>query len=342
MCSFLLGCAGKSASLGEDKVTAESCKGIYYTTDAQSMLHKWNQFWQADQRTCLTKNMPLSLWENSSQKFLSKQVTCSPQPGFPSRSLVTANNFYSYRDGRELIDFNSTSGIYRKLLLGQNKDGTPAFSRSQGCFYQRPGLGVNSTYGDQLMLDADVGRWASSEAGFTHEIFRYQVSGSNVSMVRNDTVSEWNYSYCNYEQLPDDYCKELDNGNIFFEPALSTALKNQLLAEAILIRTQFNFTTINTSSFEAMWSSIGMTSFESMSGAFLYQIDSWPDLPALVDGSWHDYITGVRTNMPDASSSQTPPICYSGSQTVTLSNGQPGKINGEVCYVLGSYIFSAN
>src|ERR1035438_4277038 len=94
-------------------------KGAYY------------QYWQADQGTCLTDNMPLSQWEKTNEAWNKNNVTCVPQPQFAPVTLISANNYYTYRDGNVYLDLNSSTGVYRRLVLGQDKNGAPVFDRVQ-------------------------------------------------------------------------------------------------------------------------------------------------------------------------------------------------------------------
>jgi hypothetical protein len=337
----LCACSQSNSSGSAAKaVTAASCKGVYYTKDAQQVLHKWNQYWQADQAACFTDNLPLSNWETSSAKFINHSVSCTPQAGINSQTLIASNNYYSYRDGKVLLDLDASTGIYRQITMGADADGMPLYSKTEGCFYQRLGAGPDVSYGNQLLLDTDVSHWASTEDFMPFEIFNYTITGPNVSMTRFDSVSDWEYTFCPYLNTPYQYCTALRDGNIMYWPNLAPAVKTALRNEAILIRTKYNWITSSTASFNAKWSDTTSLGTEAPVGAFAYQVVQTADTPYYIDQAWHDYVTGARPYMPDTSSQTSPNICYQGSQNVTLAGGATGKIYGEICYTNGAYVFT--
>ena len=170
--------------------TAEQCLGVYYTTDADGNLYKWNQFHTVNDSTCLTENLSLSQWQITSQKFVKHLVKCVPQSASQFMTLTSSNNYYTYRDGRILLDLDASTGIYRRIELGQNSDGSIAFSRNEGCFYWRTGTGVDASFGTQLLLDNDVPRWASSGLFQALEIFRVDTVDSIVSMTRFEEMTQ--------------------------------------------------------------------------------------------------------------------------------------------------------
>ena len=255
-------------------------------------------------------------------------------------TLTSSNNYYTYRDGRILLDLDASTGIYRRIELGQNSDGSIAFSRNEGCFYWRTGTGVDASLGTQLLLDNDVPRWASSGLFQALEIFRVDTVDSIVSMTRFDNTSGWNYAFCPYMSVPDTYCAGLDNGNIFYYPPLTADQQVQLLAEAILIRTQFNYVSSSRADFENQWAQIDSSLTETSSDAFLYIVVGSADVPLFIDQAWHNYLTRARTHMPDVTSNKMRYICYPGSESVTLTNGSLGRIFGEICYTSGVYSFT--
>lgn len=322
--------------------SAASCKGVYYSHDAQGNLLKFNQYWQADQKTCLTDNLPLSQWEKTSEAWTKNDVQCTPQPQFASRSLVSANNYYAYRDGKVYLDFNSLTGVYRRIVFGEDKNGQSVFTRVKGCFYQRTGTGVDAGFGNQLLLDTASSKLATSENFDPMEIFRYDETATTFNMTRfDDSDNGWDFKFCPYLTTPWEYCTLLRDGNIMYWPTtLTGAQQSDLLNEAILIRKQFNYSVISSANFENIWSSVDKSSTELGRDDWKYAVIVLPDIPWFIDAAWRDYVMGTRPTMPNVQSNTMPSICYQGSQFVTLSNGNSGKVYGEICYSGGVYTFT--
>jgi hypothetical protein len=338
--ALITSACGSKSSTGPAESTATQCRGIYYTTDSNGDLHKWNEFHTVNDSTCLTDNMALSRWQVTSAKFTKQQVRCTPQTTFASTTLTSSNNYYSYRDGRILLDLDSSTGIYRRLVLGQAADGSDSFSRSEGCFYERAGTGVDAAYGTQLLLDSDVSRWASADEAQPMEIFRLDTVNSIVTMTRFDSIADWTYKFCPYLSVPSQYCAGLDDGNIMFYPTLTATQQAALKAEAILISTQFNYVVTSREDFNSFWNQIDASRTETPSAAFKYMVIGNADVPYYIDQAWHDFVTGARAHMPDTASNRLPNICYPGSEHVTLADGSAGRIYGEVCYSQGVYSFT--
>lgn len=332
----LLGC-DKSQ---ERKVTenAVTCKGVYYDRDSEGNLKKFNQYKINDQ--CYTDQLPLSHWEKGNEAWAKNNVQCVPQAGFVSRTVISANNFYTYRDGRVLIDLDSSTGTYRKLVLGEDHQGNPTFTRSKACFYQRTATGVDAAYGNQLLLDSDIAKWASTENFETMEIFKYDETATTLNMTRFDSSSDWDYRFCPFLSVPENnFCLLLQDGNDMFFPMLTAQQQADLLAEALLIGKQFNYVTTSKSQFEDLWQNVDKTKREMGRDDWKYKVIHTADVPLNIDGAWRDFLMGKRPTMPNVMSPSLPIICYSGSQAITLANGSAGRIFGEICYINGSYTF---
>ena len=330
----------KNAGSSQDTV---SCKGIYYSRNAQGNLLKFNQYWQEDQQACLTDNMPLSQWEKTSEAWDKNNVLCSPQPYFLSRSLIAANNYYAYRDGKVYLDFDASTGIYRRIILGEDKNGRPVFTRSKGCFYQKTGIGVDAGFGNQLLLDTVSAKFATSENFDPMEIFRYDETETTLNMTRfDDSDNGWDFKFCPYLETPWEFCTLLRDGNIMYWPiTLTNVQQNDLLNEAILVRKQFNYSTISNSSFEIIWETIEKSRTEVSRDDWKYNVIILPDIPSYIDAAWRDYLIGARPTMPNVQSNTMPSICYQGSKIVILPSGNTGKIYGEICYSDGIYSFTS-
>jgi hypothetical protein len=318
---------------------ATSCRGIYYDRNQYGDLRKYNEYERKGQ--CWTDNLALSTWESSSERRRRMEVSCIAQPGFSSKTLASANNFYAYRDDRLYMDFDSSTGIYRRLVLGESDDGAhQTFTRDLGCFWQKTGVGIDAIHGTQLMLDTEYA--ASSEEFQPTEIFKYVDGGATVEMIRYDDSGAWDYRFCPELSAPWGYCDLLRNGNVMFFPVLSVAEMASLVSEALLIRKQFNFRVVDKSVFEELWAEAPTTLTEIGRNNWRYMVNGVPDAPLYTDVAWREYIKGLTPHMPDTTSSNMPPICYQGHQAVTLSDGSIGRIFGEICYVNGEFTFTQN
>ena len=93
--------------------------------------------------------------------------------------------------------------------------------------------------------------------------------------------------------------------------------------------------------FESLWAYHEKNNTEiGIGGDWKYHTQHVPDIVWYLDRSWRDYLIGNRPAMPDVYMPSIPQVCYSGSQNVTLANGNTGRVYGEVCYVNGTYIFT--
>lgn len=326
---FLIGCNSKTSEKSAD--AGLQCKGIYYEGDSSAgTLKKYNQYEQAGR--CLTDNLPLSRFETTKMNWDKNNTKCTPQPGFPSRTLVSANNFYDYRDGKVLLKFDSGTGVFKRIILAEGRNGDQAYTKLQGCYYQRA---------DQLLLDTDVNKIETSQYFDPMEIFTYTVSGQDVNMVRFDDTKDYDYRNCPYLNTPWKFCTALRDGNEMFFPILTAQQMTDLTNEAIIILRQFNWTTSN-QDFDSLWDSIKDSRKEKSREDYLYDVVHVVDTPRFIDQAWRDYVMGNRPTMPDTSSQTSINVCYHGSKNVTLNDGSTGKVYGEICYVNGVYTFTQN
>jgi len=341
LCLILAGCSGtEDGANGKDGVPGVSCRGIYYTRDANNNLLKFNEYYNVSANACYTDPLALSLWEAATEAWNKKNISCTPQPQFTSRTLVSANNHYSYRDGKMYLDLDSATGIFRKIVIGEDKEGNPTFTRLQGCFYQRTGQGVDAIYGKQILLDTEISKVKSSEHFDPIEIFKYSETATSLEMTRFDDSGTWDYKFCPELSTPWGYCDALRNGNEMYYPILSVAQQNALLAEALLIRRQFNYNIMNKSSFEVLWTNTENTHKEIGRNSWLYMVNGIVDTPRYIDQAWREYVMGNRIHMPDVDSGSMLPICYNGRKSVILQNGSTALIYGEICYIDGVYKFT--
>ena len=172
---FLMSICGNGQNQNASLATSpQSCQGIYYARDSQGNLMKFNQYWQADQKTCLTDKIALTNYEASSELRRKKNVNCVPQAIFPSMALKASANYYSYRNDRYFLDFESSTGVFRRITLGEDQNGNVVFQRDLSCFYARTDQETEpvdpQNYGQQLLLD--FSNFPASSADFVpNEIF---------------------------------------------------------------------------------------------------------------------------------------------------------------------------
>lgn len=333
----LAACSPKGAD-SPVSISSLSCKGIYYERDSSGNLKKFNQY--AKDGQCWTENKVLSQWEKTSEKWTKTNTTCTPQPGFSSRTVVAANNFYTYRDGKSYMDFDGSTGIYRRLILAEKTDGSLAFTKLQGCFYQRTATGVDAAFGKQLLLDTDINHIVTSQYFDPMEIFNYTEVGNDLNMLRFDDSNDWDYRFCPVYRTPWSFCNLIRNGNEMYFPILSASQMTDLRDEALLIRKQFNYTKTNKASFETLWSTVAVSRKENMREDYLYDVVQIPDVPRYIDQAWRDYVMNNRPTMPDVTSNTSISTCYHGSKSITYADGSTGKVFGEVCYSNGVYSFT--
>lgn len=268
-------------------------------------------------------------WEKSREMRKKRGISCKPQTF--SRTLVSANNFYSYRDGKVFLDLNGTTGEFRRLTVAEGKGGETVYTRLLGCYYERN----DSVFGDQLLLDTDSA--ASSQYFDPIEIFTFTTTVTTMEAVRFDDSSDWTAYFCPILDTLDSFCALLRNGNDLFFPALTVAQKGNLLVEAILIRRQFNFVNYAPSAFDPLWTE--PPGIELVREDYKYAVQAIVDTPRYIEGSWIKFVKRQSNRMPDITSNRVPPVCYSGRRTVTLSDGSTSLIYGQICYSDGEYIF---
>ena len=302
------------------------CKGIYTTTDDSGKLHRYDEYYQADQDRCVTNPLELTNFQKTLQARQDNGVKCVPQA--TAKTLISSGNFYDYRDGKVLLDLGS-DGQYRRIMYGEDLNGAKIFSRQLGCYYTRD---------NQLFLEFEHS--ASTELIFPAEIFAVADSGLNTNMVRWDNSGDWSYLFCPYLSTPWNFCTALRNGNIMYDPVVSAADQADLFKQALLIRKIYDYKALDKSSFEAAWSTVESYGSESGVKNFKYDVVPLMDQPPYTIQAQIDYVKGIRPTPPDLTSSNIPPICYLASKDVTLADGTSGKIHGEVCYVNGSYVFT--
>lgn len=344
---LLCSCNSDKNQTSSDAASPLSCKGTYTVRDSNGDLQKYNQYWQSDQKTCLTDKIALTIFESSSELRRKHNAACTPQPTFVTIALKASGNYYTYRNDRMYLDFDSSNGTFRRLTLGEDQKGNVVYQRDISCFYTREDHETEpinpQDFGKQLLLD--FSNFPASSADFApNEIFKYtNDSNGNWFFTRYDDVESWDFTFCPERTVPFENCIALRNGHLYFYPVTDAVTQASLLAEAKLIRTQFNFSEINKSEFQSLWDSLDKNGKELQQGGdWKFYTNHVVDASKFFDYSWRRYVMRLDPTMPDVNGvSQFSPICYSGSQYVTLSGGAKAKVYGEICYSNGTYSFTA-
>jgi hypothetical protein len=346
--SIFAGC--KSESDSSPSVQAYTCRGEYTVTDANGIVRQRFNEYVVNTLGCVSDPMSLSVFEKQAAARFDHNIKCTPQ-SIPSVTLLSKNNYYWPRNDSIYLDLNSQTGQFRRLILGKTIDGVPLFQREIGCWYQRADNVTesygNRDFGSQILLDLELA--SSSLEVHPMEVYRYTKSGANWDTIRFDDADGVDWTFCNPDGLPFEYCTALRNGNYMYYPEnLDANTMAELKAEILLIRAQYNFIETSKSSFEQKWTDaianrkeFGTAEAIKKNYKFEFGISGMPDVPFYTDRNWRSFLRAEAPQMPDTSSIRLPPICYSGQRDILLNNGSTSRINGEVCYINGTYVFTA-
>lgn len=324
-----------------------SCRGEYSEKDQYGIVRKRFNEYAVQGLGCVTDNVALTTFEKQEAQRFDRHIQCIPQ-NIPSVTLISKNNYYSPRNDSIWLDLNAQTGIFRRLIVGQTASGVPLFQREIGCWFYRSDNVLesygNRDYGDQILLDLEEA--SSSLEVHPMEVFRVTKSGGNWDTVRFDDPTGVDWTFCP-ESSPWNYCTALRNGNYYYYPDnLTAAQMDALKAEALLIRSQYNFVEIGSNDFESKWTStigsakeFGTPEAIKNNYKFIYGISSLPDIKPYIDRTWRSFLRGEYPQMPDTDSVGFPLICYSGLRDIVLDSGAFAVIRGEICYSNGIYSF---
>lgn len=293
-------------------------------------------------------NLTLTNYEQGLDRRRRHNITCTPQ-NIGKVWLKSANNFYSYRNDRILLELDGSTGQFRRITMGVTSDihsagaGRSSFSRDLGCFYLREDHETEpinpKDFGKQLLLDMGP-NVASSEGTTPIEIFKYEISGTEWRMIRFDQNEDIDGSFCPYLLTPWEFCTALRNGNSYYLPDLDAATNASLTHEAILINSEFNFVTTTSTEFNGTWNNAVKDSVETYVQAFKYSPRIYVDVPDNIWEAWRDYVKGDRPYMPDTQRVSINSICYPATKKITYGDGSSGSIVGQACYdSSGNYTF---
>lgn len=312
-------------------------------TDEIGVYKRYRYYKLRNSDSCIKQEVELSYFDKEIRKRARLGIKCQPQHIINEEIfLKAANNYYEYRNDRYFLHLNPFTGEYRRIIFGEDDKGNKLHSKELGCFYMREDLENEPweavDYGIQLLLDRP--KAAGSDVSQPNEIFRVTKMDNDWHLTRFDQVSDWQYNFCPYRKIPWGNCDLLRNGNVLFESKLTIAQKDQLLTEALLIRTQFNFLKFSELQFEAKWEYALNYDNEEPQMDFKYTVSHFPDGPLYTEYAWKEYIMGDRPVMPDMNLIQQRPVCYNGFKQVILDDGSTSHIRGEICYVDGAYEFT--
>ena len=340
--SLITSCNPKEQVTSGEIQNASSCRGEWTTSDEHGVNKRFSEFWNESLKVCLIDTLPLTNWETQIRTRSIHNIGCTPQAGFPTVRLKAANNFYTYRNDRLFIELDSSTGEYKKLERGESVEGEETFIREVGCFYVREDLETEiwgaKDFGLQILLDSELS--ASSNIFHPMQVFRILNMSGNWELTRFDDTIDWGYGFCPESSTPWGFCNLLRNGNDMFYPeTLTNADKANLKAEAILIRTEFNFIEITGTDFDTKWNE-AISEAKEYKFNWKYFVMGSPDIPIYIDRAWRAYIRGERPMMPETGTIRTPPLCYTGSRQILYPDGSTGRVFGEICYINGEYTFT--
>lgn len=346
--SLLTSCFSKDSDT--TSTVNPSCNTVvrYEWDEDHQETRKYTEYFNEVTKSCSQKRLPLTTFEQGLDYRRRNHIQCTPQT-IPSVYLKTDGNFYSYRDGRIYLELNAATGQFRRISIGVTSDshtagaGKPSFSRDIGCFFVRTDIETEpvnpNDYGSQLLLDLGASK-ASTEEMKPSEIFRYATTGTTWAMTRFDQNYDIDWSFCPDSIAPWEFCTALRNGNPYFQPQLDPATEADLHQQALLIRSEYNFTEITQDQFDAIWGEAEKSYIETPLQSFKYQPLTFVDVPDFVWDAWAEYVRGNRPAMPDVYSVNFPAFCYPARKSVTYSDGSTGTIIGTACYDgSGQYTF---
>lgn len=295
---LVIGC--KETQDSAPQASSKACRGIYFERES-GVLKKYNQYELNGQ--CYTDNMALTRLEYTQEAWQKNNVHCTPQNMFSSRTLISANNTYSYRNNRIWLDLDAQTGIYRRIVLSEDQNGNPTYSKLQSCFYYREAQGQDIAYGRQLLLDTAVNKIITNQTLDAAEVFKISDNGTGLNMIRWDDSADWDYRMCPYLSVPlGSNCVLLQqDGNEFFWPTLTAQQQSDLLFEAIRIGKEFNYADASKVDFNYLWDNVANARKDIDYSDQKYHVIHTTDTPLYYDQTWMQFIRYERSWMPNVS-----------------------------------------
>ncbi|MCC7443163.1 MAG: hypothetical protein IT285_16140 [Bdellovibrionales bacterium] len=328
---FLAGCEQSELGLGP----GEPCEGTRVRQGRTWVPHLAGDL-------CLWTPVEPGLWEQGLERRARLGGGCSPQP-VPSAALEAQGNYYSERNGAMWLMLDAGSGVYRKLELGTNKDGLPAMTRTEGCWWYREHASGPAA-GRWLFLDTT--RAASDDAAEPEEAHRLQGPwpssvGSTLHTVRWEDHGTWDWRFCPERTVPWSYCAQLRDGNEFFLPVLGAGDMAALAAEALLLRSHYQWRAQSWSDGAAAWGSAEATRSPAGRQSMAARLSHPADPPPALARAMGDWARGLRPTPPDLNSQGgTIGACWHARRSVGLQGGGNATVYGEACLQGGQWTFS--
>ena len=249
---------------------------------------KYREVWYAAIGKCVVESVPLSNWEQGLERMRKSDHNCLAQPTVPTISLKSINNGYPFRDGRILLSLNPATGMFRRISFGEAADGSVTSSRDTGCFLEREGY-----------LFLELGAVGASDEGTpSSELFRFSVSGASWSLIRQDDNEGLDWTFCPTYNTPWTSCTALRiGGTPYFFPEVDAPTQASLLAEALDIRSSFQFSELPSGEFEEVWSTAESIYKNSLRQSWRLSPIQHFDPPYTMP-LWEDFVKGLRPVPP--------------------------------------------
>jgi len=315
-------------------------------SDEIGIVRRYEYYKTQNSEECKRGQIPLSHFEKGIRRRAEKKIKCTPQTELSSKVyLKAANNFYEYRNNKYFLHLDPSTGTFRRIILGEDKNGKSSHIKEIGCFWTRQDneneLWEAQNYGLQILLDQANSATSNNTQSF--EVYSINRQDNQWTLQSINETTSWSELFCPFSSTPWGYCNLIRNGNLMYPPSnLTRFQKNELINHAILIRGYYNFLETTNSNFDEQWKLSMRYEGEKPEMDFKYRITFAPDVPIYTINAWVDYVRDLRPMMPEVIYGQVPPYCYLGVKEVTLNDGSRGFIKGEICYIDGVYRFTQN
>lgn len=313
-------------------------------SDEIGIVKRYEYYKTQNNEECKQGQIPLSRFEQGIRRRAEKDIKCVPQTELSEEVYLKAsNNFYDYRNDKYFLHLDPETGIYRRILLGEDKNGNPAHIKEIGCFWARKDneteLWDSQDYGLQILIDQ--ANAASSNNTKSEEVYKITKLNNEWTFLGVNETQTWSELFCPSGSTPWGYCDLLRNGNLMFEPKnLLAAQKNDLINQAVLIRAYHSFSEALGDEFDSKWSEAFKYEGEMAEMDFKYRITFAQDVPRYTFNASVDYIRDQRPMMPEGTQMDENFYCYQGFKDILLTDSSTAHIWGEICSQNGEYTFT--
>ncbi len=335
----------ESYCIGEPEI--RNGRRIYGETsesDEIGVVRRYEFYKTQNSEICKRGQIPLSRFEQGIRRRAEKNIKCVPQTELTSEVyLKSSNNYYHYRNDNYYLHLDPSTGAFRRIILGEDKNGNPAHMKEIGCFWTRQDYESEiwgpQDYGLQILIDQSNA--ATSNNTKSLEIYKITNNDTDWTFLSLNETQTWDESFCPFGSTPWGFCDFLRNGNILFAPkGLTLSQKNDLLKQAVLIRSYYVFSEIRQNEFHISWTKALTYEGEMAEVDFKYKITFGQDVPLNTINARVDYIKDLRPMMPEKGTSDQKLYCYDGFREVPLDDGTKSYIWGEICFEDGNYSFT--